>query len=102
MGYTLNNNNCGCSVNPSSSSDTNVCFGAVEIYTGGGSGGVMTVSSIAALPNLGDRNIAYIVENENKVYRWDSTNAKYYVVGSDYNEIKLIDGGSADTTVYGG
>lgn len=102
MSYSLNNN-CGCNIpNSSSSSDTNVCFGAVEIYTSTGSGGTMTVKSIAALPNIGDRNIIYIVEEENKTYRWDSVEAKYFVVGSDYNEIKLIDGGNSEATIYGG
>ena len=101
MGYKLNSN-CNCNPKPSSGDETNVCFGAVEIYKSGGSGGVITVDSIAALPNLGDQNIAYIVEKENKVYRWDSTTAKYFVVGSDYNEIKLINGGNADASVYGG
>ena len=67
MGYKLNSN-CNCNPKPSSGDETNVCFGAVEIYKSGGSGGVITVDSIAALPNLGDQNIAYIVEKENKVY----------------------------------
>ena len=104
MGYSLNNNNCGCNIPNSSSgnNDTNVCFGAVEIYTGTSSGGTVTVKNIAALPNIGDRNVAYIVEEENKIYRWDSVKAKYFVVGSDYNEIKLIDGGNSETTIYGG
>ena len=101
MGYKLNSN-CNCNPKPSSGDETNVCFGAVEIYKSGGSGGVITVDSIAALPNLGDQNIAYIVEKENQVYRWDSATAKYFVVGSDYSEIKLINGGNADATVYGG
>jgi hypothetical protein len=38
----------------------------------------------------------YVATDENKIYRWDSTDSIYRVVGSDYNDIKLIDCGGAE------
>ena len=46
-------------------------------------------------PNIGEDNVGYIATEENKIYRWDSTETKYYCIGSDYNEIKTLDGGNA-------
>ena len=53
--------------------------GEIEIY-----------NSIDELPTTGKENILYICEVENKIYRWDDTNIKYYCVGSNYDEIKEI------------
>jgi hypothetical protein len=46
-------------------------------------------------PNTGDSSLLYVATDKNKIYRWDSTDLIYRVVGSDYNDIKLIDCGGA-------
>lgn len=58
--------------------------------------GSLTVKSRGELPSIGSADIVYIVEDENAVYRWDTTNLKYFSVGRDYNEIEVIYGGSAN------
>ena len=34
----------------------------------------------------------YIDKTAGKIYRWDSSALKYYVVGSDYEKIEMING----------
>lgn len=46
-------------------------------------------------PNVGNSKYIYVSTDENKVFRWDNETLKYYVIGSDYNDIKIIDGGNA-------
>lgn len=46
-------------------------------------------------PNLGEVGVLYIDKDNNKVYRWDEDDRKYYCVGSDYTDVKVIDGGHA-------
>lgn len=46
-------------------------------------------------PNIGDVNVLYGDTTENKLYRYDLDDGKYYCVGSDYNDIIAIDGGHA-------
>lgn len=46
-------------------------------------------------PNIGDANVLYGDTTENKLYRYDPDDGKYYCVGSDYNDIIAIDGGHA-------
>lgn len=46
-------------------------------------------------PNIGDVNVLYGDTTENKLYRYDPEDRKYYCVGSDYNDIIAIDGGHA-------
>lgn len=46
-------------------------------------------------PNVGREDVTYIDQEANKTYRWDNKARKYYCVGSDYNDIEVIDGGSA-------
>lgn len=47
-------------------------------------------------PNRGKEAALYIATEENKVYRWDQDTATYYCVGSNYEDIKIIDGGEAN------
>lgn len=51
--------------------------------------------TINDFPPVGNELCLYIAKNENKLYRWDDTTIKYYCVGSDYNDIKIINGGGA-------
>ena len=56
---------------------------------------IVQVTSYASLPAVGSESCLYVVKNKNKTYRWDDTDNKYYCVGSDYNDIDIIDGGTA-------
>jgi hypothetical protein len=47
-------------------------------------------------PNIGNKLILYLDTSSNKVYRWDDNNLKYYVIGSNYEDIKVINGGNAN------
>jgi hypothetical protein len=47
-------------------------------------------------PNVGKPGIIYIDVTANKTYRWDEEQLKYYCVGSDYQDIKIIYGGNAN------
>lgn len=51
--------------------------------------------TINDFPPVGNELCLYIAKDENKLYRWDDTTIKYYCVGSDYNDIKIINGGGA-------
>lgn len=51
--------------------------------------------TINDFPPVGNELCLYIAKDENKLYRWDDTAIKYYCVGSDYNDIKIINGGGA-------
>lgn len=53
-------------------------------------------TSTLSFPSVGESNILYIDQSVNKSYRWDSNDSYYYVVGSDYNDIEVINGGGAD------
>ena len=46
-------------------------------------------------PSVGQSNIIYIAIDENRVYRWDSKNMIYRIIGADWNEIEVIDCGGA-------
>jgi hypothetical protein len=46
-------------------------------------------------PNIGDEAVIYIDEQNNKSYRWSNKELKYYCIGSDYNDIKIINGGDS-------
>lgn len=46
-------------------------------------------------PNIGKPGILYVDVTDNKTYRWDDANLKYYCIGSDYTDIKIIFGGNA-------
>lgn len=53
---------------------------------------VVSAESFLQFPSIGDSSCIYVDTIENKVYRWDDANLKYFVVGSDYNDIEVIDG----------
>ena len=56
---------------------------------------IVQVATYAQLPAVGSESCLYVVKNQNKTYRWDDTDNKYYCVGSDYNDINVINGGTA-------
>lgn len=56
---------------------------------------VVRVATYGQLPAVGSESCLYAVKNLNKTYRWDDADNKYYCIGSDYNDIKIINGGTA-------
>lgn len=55
----------------------------------------LVFSSRFEFPNTGNNKFLYIATDENKVYRYDSVNSVYKIIGSDWHDIKLIDCGGA-------
>lgn len=47
------------------------------------------------LPSIGNSKCLYIATEENKIYIWNENSQKYHIIGSDYNEISVINGGGA-------
>lgn len=47
-------------------------------------------------PNVGNEAFLYVDEGANKVYRWNNATMTYCCVGSDYTDIKIINGGNAN------
>ena len=56
---------------------------------------ILRYQSIHEFPNIGDESKLYISTSTNSLYRWDDTSIKYYCIGSDYNNIEVINGGSS-------
>ena len=56
---------------------------------------ILRYQSIHEFPNIGDESKLYISTSTNSLYRWDDTSIKYYCMGSDYNNIEVINGGSS-------
>lgn len=56
---------------------------------------VMKAETIQDFPVMGNETCLYIAKKENKLYRWDDESIRYYCVGSDYNDIEIINGGNA-------
>ena len=49
-----------------------------------------------AFPNRGNKAVLYMDTTENRSYRWDEVTGAYICIGSDYNQIKIINGGNAN------
>lgn len=58
---------------------------------------VTEAPTISQFPSIGKENHTYVCLSENATYRWDSENLKYICTGRDYNNIKKINGGNANT-----
>lgn len=61
---------------------------------------VLKSNSYACLydfPNAGESGTIYIAEDTDKTYRWSEEEHIYKCIGSDYNEIDIIDGGDSQT-----
>ena len=56
---------------------------------------VVTKETRFDFPTIGSSEAIYVATSENKTYRFDEANLKYYVIGSDYDDIKIINGGTA-------
>lgn len=53
---------------------------------------IVQKDSLLDFPVIGQNSAVYIDKTAGKIYRWDSSELKYYIVGSDYNQIELING----------
>lgn len=58
---------------------------------------VIMKDTIYEFPAVGDESCIYISKENNKTYRWSDADIKYYCVGSDYGDIKTINGGSSSS-----
>lgn len=52
---------------------------------------ILEFESFLNFPTTGSKNTFYIDTTNNKIYRWDDDNVKFYTVGSNYEDISLID-----------
>ena len=43
-------------------------------------------------PNIGKENMVYVAKDENKMYIFNPSTLVYEIVGSNYNEIEIIQG----------
>lgn len=53
---------------------------------------IVQKDSFLQFPVIGSEHSLYIDTTTNKTYRWSESELKYYVVGSDYDDIKIING----------
>ena len=58
---------------------------------------IVTKDTIYSFPTIGDTYHIYIATKTNRTYRWDDENTKYYCVGSDYDEINVINCGNSSS-----
>lgn len=90
---------CGCnsesSCFPPYNNEFDTCYGAVEINTIG-TGAIIPVDTRALLPSVGNTSSGYYIRDEKALYAWDDKKLKYYCIGRDYENIKIINGGDAN------
>ena len=55
----------------------------------------VTYLEFPVVPNSGWENDIFLDTTNNKIYRWDTTDMKYFCIGSNYDDIEVINGGSA-------
>lgn len=56
---------------------------------------IVTKNTIYSFPTIGDAYHIYVATKTNRTYRWDDENTKYYCVGSNYDEINVINCGNS-------
>lgn len=56
---------------------------------------IVTRDSMYSFPSVGNESCIYIARDTNKTYRFNADDLHYYCIGSDYDDIKTINGGSA-------
>lgn len=79
-------------INQNDSIKGSIIFNSLQL----GSNSIITKPNKYEFPSIGAQDVLYIATDENKVYRWDDTELKYFVVGTNYEDIKIINGGSAN------
>ena len=53
---------------------------------------IKTYANHLQFPITGEKDVLYVTTEENKTYRWDENDTKYFCVGSDWEEIDVING----------
>ena len=56
---------------------------------------IVTKNTIYSFPTIVDTYHIYVATKTNRTYRWDDENTKYYCVGSNYDEINVINCGNS-------
>lgn len=57
---------------------------------------VVYATTYFEFPNIGDTKSLYVDTTNNRIFRWNGEDLKYYCIGSDYTEIEVINGGTAN------
>lgn len=52
----------------------------------------LTFNNRFEFPSIGKSDLMYVATDENRMYRFDEESLTYYCIGSDYNEIEVIQG----------
>lgn len=52
----------------------------------------LTFNNRFEFPSIGRSDLMYVATDENRTYRFDEESLTYYCIGSDYNEIEVIQG----------
>lgn len=56
---------------------------------------ILRFPSLSAFPSLGSEKFLYVATDTSKSYIWEEGLFKYSCVGSNYEDINVIDGGDA-------
>lgn len=59
---------------------------------------VITKNTHLEFPSVGKEGVVYVDKTENQFYRWEAETLTYVKMGSDYHDIKVINGGTSKTT----
>lgn len=51
---------------------------------------IVQADSFSHFPLIGKENAVYIDQGTNSLYRWNDEKLEYYCIGTDYNDINLI------------
>jgi hypothetical protein len=57
---------------------------------------LLKFDSLSAFPSIGRDKFLYIALDTHKTYVWDITLLGFYCVGANYEDIKIIHGGSSN------
>jgi hypothetical protein len=57
---------------------------------------LLKFDSLSAFPSIGRDKFLYIALDTHKTYVWDMTLLGFYCVGANYEDIKIIHGGSSN------
>lgn len=57
---------------------------------------IINCDTVNDLPVFGNENNIYLIKKTNETYRWDETNLRYFPLGYDWHDIKVINGGTSE------
>jgi len=57
---------------------------------------VIQYASLFSFPTIGNERNLYVDQENERAYRWDAVQMRYFCVGSDWNEIERIIGGGTN------